>query len=386
MYCGCAVEARELLGGRPHDSDRRSGARRTGRLLALRQLPHGGADLPAGQPATARAAPGRAHQTPTARALGNVPRAEPGVRPAQPADPPVGGGCGLHRRARSRRPGDRREHLPGGHLLRAVPGGHARRVRPGAPRAPVLDAGRHPEPRERHDAGLDPRGRRARVRARARVRRSIRPSRPPGRLRRGRRGGRDGTARRVVEGHPLPAPGARRRRAADPAPERLQDRGRDGARPAERRGGRRAPRAEGYEPQIVAGDDPHEVHRRFAEVLEGCYARIREIQADARAAGAPVLERPPAWPAIVLRTPKGWTGPDVVDGVQIAGDVPRPPGAALARAGGSRAPRAARDLAPQLCAGDATSTSAAGSCRSSRPSPRRATSAWARARTPTAAG
>ena len=78
-------------------------------------------------------------------------------------------------------------------------------------------------------------------------------------------------------------------------------------------------RAEGYEPQIVAGDDPHEVHRRFAEVLEGCYARIREIQADARAAGAPVLERPPAWPAIVLRTPKGWTGPDVVDGVQIQG-------------------------------------------------------------------
>ena len=38
-----------------------------------------------------------------------------------------------------------------------------------------------------------------------------------------------------------------------------------------------------------------------------------------RAAGAPVLDRPPAWPAIVLRTPKGWTGPDVVDGVQIQG-------------------------------------------------------------------
>jgi xylulose-5-phosphate/fructose-6-phosphate phosphoketolase len=78
-------------------------------------------------------------------------------------------------------------------------------------------------------------------------------------------------------------------------------------------------RAEGYEPQIVAGDDPHEVHRRFAEVLEGCYARIRQIQSDARAAGAPILEHPPAWPAIVLRTPKGWTGPDVVDGVQIQG-------------------------------------------------------------------
>jgi xylulose-5-phosphate/fructose-6-phosphate phosphoketolase len=78
-------------------------------------------------------------------------------------------------------------------------------------------------------------------------------------------------------------------------------------------------RAEGYEPHVVAGTDPHAVHQRFAEVLEGCYARIREIQADARSSGTGVLDRPPAWPAIVLRTPKGWTGPEVVDGVQIEG-------------------------------------------------------------------
>ena len=64
--------------------------------------------------------PRRAHQAPAARALGNVARAEPRVRAAQPADPADGRGRGLHRRARSRRPGARREHLPRGHLLRAV--------------------------------------------------------------------------------------------------------------------------------------------------------------------------------------------------------------------------------------------------------------------------
>jgi xylulose-5-phosphate/fructose-6-phosphate phosphoketolase len=53
-------------------------------------------------------------------------------------------------------------------------------------------------------------------------------------------------------------------------------------------------------------------------VLDGCYAQIRSIQADARASAA-VLEGPPAWPAIVLRTPKGWTGPAIVDGVQVEG-------------------------------------------------------------------
>jgi xylulose-5-phosphate/fructose-6-phosphate phosphoketolase len=78
-------------------------------------------------------------------------------------------------------------------------------------------------------------------------------------------------------------------------------------------------RAEGYEPHVVSGTDPRAVHQRFAEVLEGCYARIREIQAEARSGAAAVLDHPPAWPAIVLRTPKGWTGPAVVDGVQIEG-------------------------------------------------------------------
>ncbi len=58
------------------------------------------------------------------------------------------------------------------------------------------------------------------------------------------------------------------------------------------------------------------LHRLFAETLESCYARIRAYQQEARTHG--FTERP-RWPLIVLRTPKGWTGPREVDGVQIEG-------------------------------------------------------------------
>jgi xylulose-5-phosphate/fructose-6-phosphate phosphoketolase len=67
----------------------------------------------------------------------------------------------------------------------------------------------------------------------------------------------------------------------------------------------------GYEASFVEGDDPGRVHQQLAATLDRCYERIRAIQADAREHG--VFERP-RWPAIVLRTPKGWTGPKVVDG------------------------------------------------------------------------
>src|SRR5580698_1908555 len=72
----------------------------------------------------------------------------------------------------------------------------------------------------------------------------------------------------------------------------------------------------GYEVHVVAGDDPTKMHREFAATLDKCYATIRAIQTDARANG---LQKRPTWPAIVLQTPKGWTGPKVVDGVQIEG-------------------------------------------------------------------
>jgi xylulose-5-phosphate/fructose-6-phosphate phosphoketolase len=73
----------------------------------------------------------------------------------------------------------------------------------------------------------------------------------------------------------------------------------------------------GYEARFVAGSDPREVHRSFAATLDGCLDRIADIQRKARGEGR-VSERP-RWPVIVLRTPKGWTGPKEVDGVRIEG-------------------------------------------------------------------
>ena len=69
-------------------------------------------------------------------------------------------------------------------------------------------------------------------------------------------------------------------------------------------------RGNGYDVNFVEGDDPERVHQSFAATLDHCYERIRAIQQEARQHG--VRERP-RWPAIVMRTPKGWTGPKVVD-------------------------------------------------------------------------
>ncbi|HVV59526.1 MAG TPA: phosphoketolase family protein [Gaiellaceae bacterium] len=73
-------------------------------------------------------------------------------------------------------------------------------------------------------------------------------------------------------------------------------------------------RGYGWQPLVVAGDDPAEVHQTFAAALDSALDRIRAIQADARARGS--AERP-TWPMLVLRTPKGWTGPQEVDGVPV---------------------------------------------------------------------
>ncbi len=72
----------------------------------------------------------------------------------------------------------------------------------------------------------------------------------------------------------------------------------------------------GYEPCIVEGDDPKIVHQTFAAILDKCYQDIRAIQKDVRENGFSTC---PIWPMIILRTPKGWTGPKVVDGLPIEG-------------------------------------------------------------------
>ena len=78
-------------------------------------------------------------------------------------------------------------------------------------------------------------------------------------------------------------------------------------------------RGYGYEPLLVtfgADDDHLDVHRRFAAVLDEALDRIEEIQRSARVDG--VTERP-VWPMVVLRSPKGWTGPAEVDGLPVEG-------------------------------------------------------------------
>jgi xylulose-5-phosphate/fructose-6-phosphate phosphoketolase len=72
----------------------------------------------------------------------------------------------------------------------------------------------------------------------------------------------------------------------------------------------------GWTPYIVEGSDPVPAHHKMAAVLEECVSAIRAIQEKARREGD--LERP-RWPMIILRTPKGWTGPKQVDGHKVEG-------------------------------------------------------------------
>ncbi len=75
-------------------------------------------------------------------------------------------------------------------------------------------------------------------------------------------------------------------------------------------------RGYGYAPVFVEGDDPALMHQAMAAALDAAFAEIKAIQQKARSGGA--VERP-IWPMIVLRTPKGWTGPKTVDGVKTEG-------------------------------------------------------------------
>jgi xylulose-5-phosphate/fructose-6-phosphate phosphoketolase len=72
----------------------------------------------------------------------------------------------------------------------------------------------------------------------------------------------------------------------------------------------------GWRPIVVAGDEPEAVHQAFAAALDDALDEIREIQRAAREDG--VTARP-RWPMLVLRTPKGWTGPKEVDGLPVEG-------------------------------------------------------------------
>src|ERR1700690_1395160 len=72
----------------------------------------------------------------------------------------------------------------------------------------------------------------------------------------------------------------------------------------------------GHKPYFVEGDDPSAMHQKMAATLEQCVLEIRSAQQHARTTGDP---RRPRWPMIVLRSPKGWTGPKVVGGHKVEG-------------------------------------------------------------------
>jgi len=74
--------------------------------------------------------------------------------------------------------------------------------------------------------------------------------------------------------------------------------------------------SQGWAPVVVAGDDPEAVFRELDAALSGAQRAIREVQQRARAGADVGTVR---WPAVVLRTPKGWTGPRTVDGVPVEG-------------------------------------------------------------------
>jgi len=75
-------------------------------------------------------------------------------------------------------------------------------------------------------------------------------------------------------------------------------------------------RGYGYEPHFVEGDEPKVVHQQMAATFDAVFAKIKRIQETSRRNG---FKLRPRWPMIVLRTPKGWTGPKFVDGKKVEG-------------------------------------------------------------------
>jgi xylulose-5-phosphate/fructose-6-phosphate phosphoketolase len=75
-------------------------------------------------------------------------------------------------------------------------------------------------------------------------------------------------------------------------------------------------RGNGYEPYMVEGDEPLPMHQLMAATLDTVIGKIKDIQTAARTRG---VSTRPRWPMIVLATPKGWTGPKVVDGLRVEG-------------------------------------------------------------------
>ena len=136
------------------------------------------------------------------------------------------------------------------------------------------------------------------------------------RLRRRRWRGGNRTAGHGVAFQQVSQSGHRRRGAADPASQRLQDFQPDHPRPHQHEELEQLLRGYGWTPYFVEGHEPELMHEAMAATLDTAVEQIKKIQQDARVHGN--LTRP-RWPMIVLNSPKGWTGPKMVDGLQVEG-------------------------------------------------------------------
>ncbi len=140
-------------------------------------------------------------------------------------------------------------------------------------------------------------------------------------------------------------------------------------------------RGYGYTPYFVEGHEPEAMHQLMAATLEKVIAEIRRIQSDARERG--VTGRP-RWPMIVFKTPKGWTGPKVVDGLPVEGTYRRTRSRSPSR---PSTPNTSRSSRPGCAVTGPKSslTRVAGSYPSYGNWPPRASAGWGPTHTPTAA-
>ena len=142
-------------------------------------------------------------------------------------------------------------------------------------------------------------------------------------------------------------------------------------------------RGYGYKPYFVEGDEPTTMHQLMAATLDQVIAEIRRIQKDARTNG---FKQRPLWPMIILRTPKGWTGPKEVDGKPTEGTWRSHQVPSLGAGRESRSHlQAAGEVDEELQAGGTLRPHRAGSSPSWPSSPPKASAAWAPTPMPTAA-
>ena len=286
-------------------------------VLAGCELSLGRADLPARQPVAARATAGRARQAAAARALGHDAGAEPHLCAPEPADPSAGSERDLHRGPGPRRPRTGRERLPGGHVQRAL-SAHQRATRRGCARCSASSrspAVSRATPRRRLPGSIHEGGELGYSLAHAYGAAFDNPDllvacvvgdgeAETGPLATSWHANKFLNPQR--DGAVLPILHLNGYKIANPTvlariPERR-------ARCAVR--GLRLPAAVPRRPATS-----RDVHRLFA-ALARRRARPRSAEIQHAARGEQATERP-RWPMIVLRTPKGWTGPAEVDGLPV---------------------------------------------------------------------